>query len=57
MKSSNNISITANAISMRPWCPVMPVVAVDCIAIIGGYDYIRPGTIGFVVNKNNRDMS
>lgn len=57
MKNSNNISITANAISMRPWCPVMPVVAVDCIAIIGGYDYIRPGTIGFVVNKNNRDMS
>jgi len=51
MKNLNNISNSANA-SMRPWCPVMPVIAVDCIAIYGGYDYIRPGTDGFVVNKN-----
>ena len=57
MKNFNNISNSANAISMRPWCPVIPVMAVDCIAIIGGYDYIRPGTVGFVVNTNKRNMS
>ncbi len=52
MKSFNNISNSANAMSMRPWCPVMPVAIGDCIAI-GGYDYIRPGKIGFVVSKNS----
>ncbi len=45
-----------NAIAMRPWCPVAPVAVCDCIAIIGGYDYIRPGKEGFVVNKNIRNM-
>ena len=53
MNLINNISNYSNATAMCPWCPVMPVIAVDCIAVIGGYDYIRPGTIGFVVNKNN----
>lgn len=57
MKNFNNISNSANA-TMRPWCAIMPVAIVcDCIAIDGGYDYIRPGTVGFVVNKDKRDVS
>jgi len=56
MKNFNNISNSANA-AMRPWCAIMPVAIVcDCIAIDGGYDYIRPGTVGFVVNSNTRNM-
>lgn len=55
MKNLNNISIQTSAIAMRPWCHVMPV-AIDCIAIYGGYDYIRPGTVGFVVYENIEDM-
>lgn len=55
MNLLNNISTMTNAIAMRPWCPVVPVMAVDCIAIIGGYDYIRPGRVGCVVIKD--DMS
>lgn len=55
MNLTTNISNVANAISMRPWCPVAPVaIAVDCI---GGYDYIRPGkNVGCVVSNEN-DMS
>lgn len=56
MNLLNNISTMTNAIAMRPWCPVAPVAVCDCIAIIGGYDYIRPGKEGFVVNKNIRNM-
>lgn len=52
MKNFNNISNMSNAIQMRPWCSIAPVMGVDCIAIIGGYDYARPGTVGFVVNKD-----
>ncbi len=54
MNNLNNIS-NINAIAMRPWCPVVPVADMDCIAI-GGYDYIRPGTVGFVVYNNIGDM-
>lgn len=58
MKNFNNISSNSANAAMRPWCPVMPVAIVcDCIAIDGGYDYIRPGTVGFVVNTNKRNMS
>jgi hypothetical protein len=57
MKNFNNISNSASA-AMRQWCAIMPVAIVcDCIAINGGYDYIRPGTVGFVVNRNIRNMS
>ncbi len=55
MNLTINISKQANAISMRPWCPMAQVaIAVDCI---GGYDYIRPGkNVGCVV-LNENDIS